>query len=306
MKTRPHLILALLLIAATGCDPNAKAQNNDRVLNLSKEHESCASSPDCSAGLRCFDAVCRSTESSLIGDYYAAAGARALAAGEVDKAVAAYTAAVNRYQSDKKAIPATLHCGYGRALLGARDDRDQAEESARALHRCLREAPVGSSVRARALADLAVLGDSGLDPELLAGEGDMAAYLTKQPAAPSTDDLRVTASGDVKTRSRTYTGFLEQIQAASARGPLLACWEANWKATREEELSVTLPFRQRFVEGAYEEDDRDQISIDGDEPAPGTPERCVYDALGALADEFTKGKRTGNRWDGNITVRISE
>ncbi len=303
------LAAAVALVGAftlAGCDPTAKAQNNERAVNLSKRYESCASSMDCASGLRCFEQVCRSMDVSILGDYHAAVGARALAGGDVKRAIEAYTAAVNRYQSDKVPIPTWLRCAKGRALLGAQQDRAQAEAAALALHQCLREAPPGSSVRAQALADLAILDDSGLDPELLAREGDLDTYLTKKPAAPPLDKLKVTATGDARTRAKTYAGFLEELQGEAARGPLLACWEANWQSTGEEILSVTLPFRYRFVEGAYVEDDRDQLVGEGDEPAPGTAERCVYDAVSALGDTFTQGKRTGNRWSAKITVRIAE
>lgn len=304
---RSHGFLALILaITVIGCDPNAKANDIDNALNLSRQHESCSSSMDCTPGLRCFEQVCRSAEASLLGDYHAAAGAQALAAGKVAEAIKAYTAAVNRYESDKIPVPAALRCAKGRALLAARQDREQAEQAARSLHRCLREAPVGSGLRTQALEDLAVLGESGLDPELLARETDMDSYLTKKPAMPPTESLKITATGDARTRARTYADFLELLQGEQARGPLLSCWEANWQATQAMELSVTLPFRYRFVEGAYIEDDRDKLSIEGDEPEPGTPERCVHDALGALAEEFSKAKRTGNRWDASITVRVGE
>lgn len=291
---------------AAGCDPSAKANDNERALNLSGEHESCASSMDCAAGLRCFEHVCRAVDTSLVGDYHAAVGARALAAGEADRAIEAYTAAINRYESDKKPVPVSLRCARGRAMLAAGRDAEQAEAAARSLHRCLREAPPGSPLRAQALAHLAQLHDSGLDPELLARENDMSAYLTKKPAGPDLESLKVTATGDARGAKDSYSKFLERIQSPEARGPLVACWQAHWDATQEDELSVTLPFRYRFEEGEFEEDDRDRLRIEGAEAAAGTPERCVADALAGLADEHTQGKRTGQRWTANITVRIGE
>jgi hypothetical protein len=307
--TRRHeyLVLALALAAlGAGCDPSAKANNNERALNLSNEHESCASSMDCAAGLRCFDEVCRSTNVSLLGDYYAAAGARALAAGKAAEAVEAYTAAVNRYESDKKPVPPDLRCARGQALLAAGGDAEQADQAARTLHRCLREAPVGSQTRAQALALLARLGESGLDPELLARETDMPSYLTRKPAAPSSDAIHVKATGDARGAKDSYTKFLALIEGPEARAALLPCWQANWESTQAEELSVTLPFRYRYQQGEFEEDDRDRLLLEGQEPAPGTPERCVYDALAVLADGHTKGKRTGHRWTANITVRLGK
>jgi tetratricopeptide (TPR) repeat protein len=303
MRSHGYFVLALMALAA-GCDPSAKPSGNERALNLSNQYESCASSMDCAAGLRCFEQVCRSTDVSLLGDYYAAVGARALSAGEADQAIEAYTAAINRYESDKKPVPVSLRCARGRALLAAGGNTEQAEAAARSLHRCLREAPAGSPLRAQALTHLSQLTDSGLDPELLARESDMTAYLTKKPAAPTTDDLTLTATGDARNAKDSYAKFLERIQGQEARGPLVSCWQANWQATQQKELSVKLPFRYRFEEGEFEENDRDRLTIEGAEPAPGTPERCVYDALSALTEEHTKGKQTGHRWTANITVRI--
>jgi tetratricopeptide (TPR) repeat protein len=303
---RSHRYLFLAWVALAGCDPSAKANSNERALNLSNEHESCASSMDCAAGLRCYEQVCRSADASLLGDYYAAVGARALAAGESDQAIEAYTAAINRYESDKKPVPVALRCARGRAMLAAGRDSEQAEAAARSLHRCLREAPVGSGVRSQALAHLAQLHDSGLDPELLARENDMTAYLTKKPAGPDVEALKVAATGDARGAKDSYGKFLERIQSPEARGPLVACWQAHWQASQQPELSVTLPFRYRFEEGEFEENDRDRLRMEGTGPAPGTPERCVADVLAGLADEHTKGKQTGHRWAANITVRIGQ
>ena len=304
------LALALLTLAGTGCDPTAKTSSNDRAFatseRLSRQHESCASSLDCAEGLRCFHQVCRSPEASLIGDYHAAVGARALAGSNGEKAATAYTAAVNRYQSDKVPVPPALECAKGRALVALRQDRDQAEKAARALHSCLLGAPAGSKLREQALADLAILGDSGLDPELLARAEPMDTYLTKQPARPSTESLVVEASGDARTKAGTYTEFLALIEGAPMREKLVGCWESHWKATKKKELSVTIPFRYRFIRADFVEDDRDKLSIEGDEPAAGSPERCVHDALATAAEEFSRGKRTGNRWEAAVTVDISQ
>jgi hypothetical protein len=303
--TARHGYLVLVLVAlGAGCDPIASPNDSEQTLNLSKEHESCASSMDCAVGLRCFDQVCRSPDVSLLGDYYAAVGARALAAGKNAEAVEAYTAAVNRYESDKKPVPPSLRCARGQALIAAGDNAEQADQAARMLHRCLREAPAGSAMRAQALAHLARLGESGLDPELLARETDMPSYLTRKPAAPAGDKIQVKATGDAKGAKDSYSKFLALVEGPEARTALLPCWQANWEATQAEELSVTLPFRYSFQQGEFEEDDRDRMLLEGKEPAPGTPERCVYDALSVLADGHTKGKRTGHRWAAKITVRL--
>lgn len=303
--------LAIVLIGTgAACDPNAKASANDRLAatqeRMSRQYESCSSTLECAEGLRCFQQVCRRTEASLLGDYHSAAGARALAEGNPQKAVDAYTAAINRYTSDKVEVPMSLYCAKGRALVALRQDRDKAEQSARALHSCLRGAPVGSRLREQALMDLAILGASGLDPELLSSESDMERYLTKQPARPALDSVTVKATGEARTKAGSYTEFLALLESDQLRDPLLTCWESNWKANKKKELSVTLELKHRFIQAEFVEDDRDKLTIESDEPAAGSPERCVHDAVAGVVDGFTQGKRTGQRWNGNITLRISQ
>ncbi|WP_152629885.1 hypothetical protein [Haliangium ochraceum] len=297
-------LAAWAVLGGLGCDPSATVNSNDNALDLSRQHESCASSMDCAEGLRCFEQTCRSSDTSLLGEYYAAVGARSLAGGDGAAAIDAYAAAINRFGSDRKPVPAEVRCGHGFALLTS-NERERAEDAANSLHRCLNAAPPGSPLRAKALAGLAALGEQGLDPELLAQADDQVAeYLTKKPAAPSTDELKVTAEAAEKVKARSFPGFLELIQSEEARGPLLACWTANWESSGDESLSVSLPFRYRFEQGAYAEDDRDRLSVEGDEPAVGTPERCVYDVMSSLSEQYVQGKRTGSRWDTEITIRV--
>jgi hypothetical protein len=306
MSRLPWCVVILLV---TACDPNAKPTADEGLLisreRLSREYESCARTSDCADDLRCYHDICRVTTASVVGDYHAAAGALALQAGELDKAVEALAAAVNRYQSDKLDVPLDVLCGKGEALVAlssSTTERDQAEQAARTLHECLRAAPVGASVRQRALAGLAQLGAAGLDPELLARDEAMSAYLTQQPAKPATSALTVKATGDAKSRPRAYTEFLEHVKSEAVRDRLVPCWEASWKATRSKTFSVTLGFKYFFHEGYDETEDRDKMTIKSAAPAEGTPERCAYDVLGPVAEEFSKARRGAGRWDGNVTL----
>jgi hypothetical protein len=306
MSRIPWCVVILLI---TACDPNAKPSANEGLLTskerLSREYESCARTSDCADDLRCFHDICRDTRASVVGDYQAAAGALALQAGEVNKAIEAYTAAVNRYQSDKLPVPLNVLCGKGEALvaLGSfADDRDQAELAARTLHECLRAAPVGASVRQRALTALAQLGAAGLDPELLARDEMMSEYLTQQPAKPAASSIAVKATGTVKKGPRAYTEWLEHLQSEAIRDRLLPCWEANWKATKSKTFTLTVGFKYFFYEGYDESEDRDKMTIKSAAPAEGTPERCAYDVLGPVAEEFSKSRRRAGRWDGNVSL----
>lgn len=310
--TRIAYVVAIAIsLPAAACDPNAKASSNDDLVvsrdRLSRQYESCARTADCAEALRCFERTCVSTESSVVGEYNAVLGARAIAASNVPKAIEAYTAAVNRYESDRVPVPAGLLCAKGKALAAGAEDQERGEAAALALHQCLRQTPVGSTVRRDALTALAGLGRLGLDPELLAREEDMKAYLTKQPAGPSVSSIQVKVAGDSKSSASTYKEWLALIESENARALLLPCWEANYKATKEKSMNVALGVKHRFYMDEYEEaNDRDKLTFEGQEPAAGSPEKCVRDALDPLAQEFTKGKRTGQRWDSTLTITLGQ
>ena len=298
-------------LASASCDPNAKANSNDRAVfakdRLSKLYESCAATTDCAEELRCLERVCVATTASVVGDYHAAVGASALAAGDVQKAIQAYDAAVNRYKSDSNGqVPTHINCAYGRALTAASDDPQMAEGAARALDQCLRGSPVGSALRHEALRQLAILGNAGLDPEHLGSGEPPPRYMTKAPSRPAADKLQVKATGDARKPVKTYTEFLALIESESGKAGLVPCWEQNWKATKEESLAVSLSFRNRFFEGEYEEDDRYRIEAADNAPTAGSAQKCVYDALVALGEEYSKTKRPGPAWAAKITVTITE
>lgn len=307
IRTLLCFTVTLALISVIGCDPKAKANANDNPVvtgdRMSKAYESCAKTSDCVGDLRCFEHVCRSDKASVIGDYHAAVGALHLASDKIEGAIKAYTAAVNRYESDKLPTPLAVLCGKGRALTAARDEREVAEKAAASLHECLRLAPVGSPVRQQALDDLAKLGAVGLDPELLARDKTQTDYLTKEAAGPSSSKIQVATTSAVKTRAKSYPAFIDLLQSPPTRDQMLPCWEANYKATKQKNLSVTFTFRYRFYEGEFEADDRDKLTIKSAAPGAG-PAKCIYDVVAPMADEFSKAQKRGGRWDGDITLTM--
>ena len=298
-----------LVCAVAGCDPKAKANANDQVNTssdrLSKAYESCATTSDCADELRCFDHVCRSTQASVVGDYQAALGERLLAANNVEGAIKAYTAAVNRYESDKLPMPLAVLCGKGRALTAAMSERELAEQAAATLHECLRKAPVGSSVRQQALVELAKLGGVGLDPELLARDESMRQYLTKEAAGPSSSKIQLSVTSAVKKQTKGHNAFVASLQDPGVRDRLLPCWEANYKATKQKALTTSITFKTRFQEGEFEEDDGYRMTIKSPAPAAGSGQACVLDIVKPLSEEFSKANRKSlGRWEGNIDITL--
>lgn len=304
-------ILAFILAASavTGCDPRAKSSSSDGARpssdRQSKVYESCATTSDCADELRCFDGVCQSTQVSAIGDYHAALGAHELAAGNVDAAIKAYTDSVNTYEAEKLPVPLHVLCGKGRALVAARDNREQAERAAKTLHNCVINAPKGSLARTQAMADLAKLGGAGLDPVLLARDKTADEYLTKKPKGPASDKIKLTVTGQIKKETNGYKAFVAEMQGMRAQ--LLPCWEQNYKATKQPSLAVTIQFKSRFQEGEFEEDDGYRLAIKSAPPGAGSAEACVFDLVKPMADAHGKANRKKlGRWEAAITLTLAE
>ncbi len=278
-----RIVPLILLLAA--CDSSAKAtdgRGGSTAVVPSRQYESCASTDECESGLRCVDSVCRAAEAVVVGDYHAAVGARALASGDLEQAVRSYAEAANQYKAaGKDPPPIWLDCAHGHALTAARQNKDYAELAARVLHRCVTSAPVGSALRGRGLADLAELGDLGLDPLILATNPPADVYLTKGPKKPAADAVKVTVQGDGKASGPGWDQLVAAI--TGARAQLLPCWEQHGQGGT---VAVPFRFRNRFVQGEYEDSDRYLLSAQdapGGEPAARA---CVAAVLVPIVKEY--------------------
>jgi hypothetical protein len=309
MITKLATIVAIAVLATAGaCDGKATASDPPNAagpVEKVAEYESCSTSRDCATGLRCFDETCRRSARSNVGDYYAAVGARQLADSKVDAAVGSYAQAVARYEADKQGIPPEVDCGYGAALVAARSDHDKAELGARVLHRCLMGAPAGSTLRDRALATLAILDDSGLEPAHLAADKPADVYLSRAPAAPAADKLKITAAGDPPPPGSSFALITDRVTAADLHGALVACWQPWFDATKKQALVVGLPIKVRYQPSQYDDEPGTfTLALD---PAPGgsAPEatatacvRGVVDPALATVRGFKDGFQT------KLTIRI--
>jgi hypothetical protein len=246
-----HRYALVLVSLAAACDARAKA-GDPRADTLGKEYESCASSADCDDKLRCFDHACRRTTRNTVGDYYAALGASELAKNDPTAAIAAYEQAIGHYE---QAAPPDVDCAYGAALAAGRAKKDNAELGARVLHRCVMAAPVGSALRDKALADLAVLSDAGLDPLLLGANKLADVYLKLAPAAPaSPTDHAVTVTANPPVTAAGFQAFPDKVASAELHAQLNACWDAYSAATKKDTMVVTLPIRTAYVPSQYDDE----------------------------------------------------
>lgn len=306
-------VFLLAAVAFGGCDPSARGSSNGEPAappRTSAAYESCAGAAGCAEGARCVDGVCTLARSRL-GDFHVAVGAHALAQGAINDSVQSYNAAVTQYEQEGLEVPADVFCAQGRALTEARMDPQKAEAAARVLHRCLLGVPGGSALYRRALADLAVLGEVGLEPTLLTRDEPADLYLTRAPSKPPLDALALSVSGDAKRAPSTYKTLLEALGSDDAKAKLAPCWESYWKATREDAFQVTLPFSYRL---RLHEDDPslDKAFLElGNVDEPGDPaqaaaQNCARGVAEEIAAEVAKGLKADQRWKANVTISLGQ
>ena len=249
-------LLVVACAASTGCDSKATASDPQvaapRPEQKSKEFESCGATMHCADDLRCFDQTCQRTTRSTVGDYFAAVGAQARAHGDFEAAIAAYASALGHYDAEKIPLPAEIDCAYGGALVAAKARKDHAELGARVLHRCVLAVPAASSLRVKALAELATLNDSGLDPLLLGAPKTADLYLTKGPAKPATDKLAVTVTAAPQPKNLQV--IVDKLAEPDYRAALVACWDANHAQAKVDTLAVTIGLKSSYVASEYEDE----------------------------------------------------
>lgn len=252
-----RLLPLVLLLAA--CDTKATASDpqtggGGRAEQKSREYETCGATLHCADDLRCYEHQCRRTARSAVGDYYAAVGAAQLARNETEAAIASYAQAINQYEAEKVAggVPPDVDCAYGAALVAGKQKKQNAELAARVLHRCVLAVPAGSTLRRDAIARLATLDASGLDPLLLGAGKTADLYLTKQPARPPTEKLSITVAATPEPR-KSFAAIREKLTAADLRAAYLACWEQHYTATKKEALAVTIGVKSAYVLSEYED-----------------------------------------------------
>ncbi len=297
-----------LLVLVVGCDSKATASDPPtggvRAEQKSKEFESCGTSAHCADDLRCFDQVCQRPARSAVGDYYAAVGRNALANNKAADAVDAYATALTHYDAEKIPVPPALDCEYGAALAAGRSNKENAELGARVLHRCVLAVPPASSMRARAMSSLALLGEVGLDPLLIGGPKLADAYL-KGPVKPTTDKLVVTAS--LSPAPTKTTPIIEALFAEpDLKSALIACWSQYNEASKKEALSATIGFKGAFQRGEYEDDPvRFVLKFEAPLGLPaGSPEATADACVRGIVEPAIKGLKIAEAFTTKLTITV--
>jgi hypothetical protein len=300
-------LLVTAAVLAAGCDSKATASDPTGAVKpeqRSREYESCGASLHCADNLRCFDQVCRRTARSAVGDYYAAVGAAARGRGELEPAIAAYAQALGQYSAEKLEVPPDIDCAYGATLAAGRAKRENAELGARVLHRCVLAVPSASSLRTQAMASLALLGESGLDPLALGGGKLADTYLTKAPQKPSSDKLTVSATASPATGSKSYALVSAKLVDPELKGALVACWDAYNAATKKDALAVTLPIKVGYIQSEYEDEAGTWITKLGPAPGGSGPEAAADACVRQVVEPALKGLKYVDGFDTKVTITI--
>ena len=284
----------VVLVLAAGCDSRAKASDpNARAETKSKEYESCGATMHCQDDLRCFDHACRRTTRSTVGDYFAALGAAQRAKGDLEASIDAYNRALGHYDSEKIALPPDVDCAYGAALAAGKAKKDHAELGARVLHRCILAVPVGSSLRDKALADLATLADAGLDP-LALGRTQLAdVYLTRGPSSPATDKLVVTVTANPVVAGKTFQVIPDKLAEPDMKAALVACWQAYNAASHKDAMAVSIGIKESYSPSEFEDETGTfTMKIDPAVAMPAGAEASADQCVRAAVEPALKGLTT--------------
>ncbi|MBA3464797.1 MAG: hypothetical protein H0T46_32990 [Deltaproteobacteria bacterium] len=300
---RASLVALCALFA--GCDSKATASDPSsapRPEQKSKEYESCGASMHCADELRCFEQTCRRMARSTVGDYQAALGAQARTKGDFTAAIAAYTAALGHYDSEKVPLPPDIDCAYGGALAAARTNKDHAELGARVLHRCVLAVPAASALRHKALSELATLSDVGLDPLLLGGGKTADLYLTKGPVKPATDKLTVTVTGAPQP-AKSMPAINDAI--GQQKSSLVACWETYNAATKKDTMSVGIDVKMGYIPSEYDDVPGSwAVKFPASAAPAGTPEAAAEACARSVVEPALKGAKLAEGFTSRITITV--
>jgi hypothetical protein len=246
--------------------------------------------------------VCRRTARSTVGDLQAARGAQLKAAGDLEGAISAYTAALGHYDSEKVPLPPDVDCAYGAALAAAKSNKDHAELGARVLHRCVLAVPSASPLRDKALVQLAGLVDVGLDPLLLGAGKTADLYLTKGPVKPATDKLTVNVAATPQP-AKSMAGIVEAI--GSQKSGLVTCWETYNAASKKAAMTVNIDLKSGYVASEYDDVAGTWVLRFQPTTAPaGTPDAAADTCVRSLVEPALKGAKLAERFESRVTITV--
>jgi hypothetical protein len=153
--------------------------------------------------------------------------------------------------------------------------------------------PVGSSLRDRALAELANLTEAGLDP-LALGRSQLAdVYLTRAPQKPASDKLQLTVTPAPAVDKKTFPMVTERLAEPDIKAAMVACWEAYNGATKKVALTVGLPIKWAYIASEYEDEPgRFVFKMDAPAGVAAGPDTTADQCARAAVEPALKGLTT--------------
>jgi hypothetical protein len=282
--------LLLCALALLGCDSKAKASDPGRPDGKSKEYETCSVTADCDGELRCFEAQCRRTQRSPVGDYFAAVGAASLASSPT-AAIDAYQKALGHYDSEKIPLPPDVDCAFGAALARDLTDKEHAELGARVLHRCLLATTPGNPLHARALAALAGLAKAGLNPLALGGSKLADVYISGPAAAPPPSaPMGVTVAASPPVTAKSFQAVLDKLAEPDVKSGLVACGSTYLANSKKDALVAVVGVKAQYIPSQYD-DEEGHFAIAVEPPVvlpAGTPEASADTCVHSVVDPAIK------------------
>ena len=146
---------------------------------------------------------------------------------------------------------------------------------------------------------MATLDDAGFDPSHLATDKAADRYLSRAPAAPTTDKLKVTAAASPATSSASFAAIAERVGQPDLRSAMVECWQKYTDATKGTRSWSRSPIKAAYSDSGYD-DEPGSFSVKLDRrAAPREPRRrrrrCVRAARrgrGRARDRLKDGFQT--------------
>ena len=160
-------------------------------------------------------------------------------------------------------------------------------------------------MRERALADLAMLTESGLDP-LALGRTQLAdVYLTRGPQKPASDKLQVSVTANPPVDKKTYQLIPDALGGPDIKAALVACWESYNQATRKEALSASVGVKVGYLASEYEDEPGKYVTkLEPAVAMPAGPEASADQCVRAAVEPAIKAL-TGLRDSFNTKLTIT-
>jgi hypothetical protein len=254
---------------------------------------------------------------SLQGEVLVERGARALALGRFDEAIAAYQQAEVAYRDRSIPIPSSVWCGLASSYV-ARLDRGSAghdllEQAARSAARCLSAAPPSSPASEGVLAQLASLVDRGLDVAAL-DRDDGARLMSGQDRSPGMRGMTITVafSGAADQGSRGM--FKTLVEGDAVRQEITRCFLRWYEEHRTPSDEGTLRVTYARVMDEYDTLTAARVTVTAPDvdptlatPAPGRAAHWVACSAAAIraAAVTLRWPARAERWTETVSIRIA-